>query len=486
MKRLVIVVLASILSMTVFAEGYQVNLLSTKQTGMGHVGTGMKLGAESMHFNPAGLVFLRTNMDFSLGISAIMAKAKYSYDGYSAKTDNPVGTPLYAYAGFKIYENLAAGISLTTPYGNSLKWPKNWAGAGLIQDISLKSYVIQPTLSYKITDRLSIGVGLQLAWGNVNLSRALMSAGDLQRIGAEFESFLPLLASVPSNVISDADKQAMQEMVASMKNAEVPPAYARLEGNAHMRVGFNVGIMYDVCDQVTVGLSYRSKIKMRVKEGEASLNYANRRIEDLFANMEDLLAKYGPMLNQLLGVTVPNISIPKYDEGSFRAELPLPSNTTLGVSYRPTDRWELALDLQYVGWNAYDSLNVHFNEAELGIAPIKAEKNYKNSMTYRIGASYKTTDRLVLRAGVYYDQSPIRKKLYNPETPGMNKLGLSAGLTFEPYKGLQFDVAFLYIQGFSQHGKYPYKNVVTGEDEMFEGKYKSTAFSPSIGISYRF
>lgn len=486
MKRLVIVVLASILSMTVFAEGYQVNLLSTKQTGMGHVGTGMKLGAESMHFNPAGLVFLRTNMDFSLGISAIMAKAKYSYDGYSAKTDNPVGTPLYAYAGFKIYDNLAAGISLTTPYGNSLKWPKNWAGAGLIQDISLKSYVIQPTLSYKITDRLSIGVGLQLAWGNVNLSRALMSASDLQRIGAEFESFLPLLASVPSNVISDADKQAMQEMVASMKNADVPPAYARLEGNAHMRVGFNVGIMYDVCDQVTVGLSYRSKIKMRVKEGEASLNYANRRIEDLFTNMEDLLAKYGPMLNQLLGVTVPNISIPKYDEGSFRAELPLPSNTTLGVSYRPTDRWELALDLQYVGWNAYDSLNVHFNEAELGIAPIKAEKNYKNSMTYRIGASYKTTDRLVLRAGVYYDQSPIRKKLYNPETPGMNKLGLSAGLTFEPYKGLQFDVAFLYIQGFSQHGKYPYKNVVTGEDEMFEGKYKSTAFSPSIGISYRF
>ena len=486
MKRLVIVVLASILSMTVFAEGYQVNLLSTKQTGMGHVGTGMKLGAESMHFNPAGLAFLRTNMDYSLGISAIMAKAKYSYDGYSAKTDNPVGTPLYAYAGFKIYENLAAGISLTTPYGNSLKWPKNWAGAGLIQDISLKAYVIQPTLSYKITDRLSIGVGLQLAWGNVNLSRALMSAGDLQRIGAEFENFLPLLASVPSNVISDADKQAMQEMVASMKNAEVPPAYARLEGNAHMRVGFNVGIMYDVCDKGTVGLSYRSKIKMRVKEGEASLNYATRRIEDLFANMEDLLAKYGPMLNQLLGVTVPNISIPKYDEGSFRAELPLPSNTTLGVSYRPTDRWELALDLQYVGWNAYDSLNVHFNEAELGIAPIKAEKNYKNSMTYRIGASYKTTDRLVLRAGVYYDQSPIRKKLYNPETPGMNKLGLSAGLTFEPYKGLQFDVAFLYIQGFSQYGKYPYKNVVTGEDEMFEGNYKSTAFSPSIGISYRF
>lgn len=51
----------------------------------------MKLVRRVCILTQAGLVFLRTNMDFSLGISAIMAKAKYSYDGYSAKTDNPVG-----------------------------------------------------------------------------------------------------------------------------------------------------------------------------------------------------------------------------------------------------------------------------------------------------------------------------------------------------------------------------------------------------------
>lgn len=479
MKKLVVLVMTSILSLSVLAEGYQVNLLSTKQTGMGHVGAGMKLGAESMHFNPAGLVFLKTNTDFSLGISAVMAKAKYSNAGYSAKTDNPVSTPLYAYAGFKIYDNLVAGISLTTPYGSSLKWPKHWAGADLIQDISLKSYVIQPTLSYKITDKLSIGVGLQLAWGNVNLSRGLMAAKDIQGIGKALTGYLPLLSQLP---LTEQEKQGMQDMVALMENTTVPPAYACLEGNAHMRVGFNVGIMYDICDKVTVGLSYRSRIKMRVKEGDAELTYSNWNIENMFGQMELLLVKYG----SYLPANFPDISIPKYDQGSFHAELPLPSNTTFGVSYRPADRWELALDLQYVGWSAYDSLNVYFNEAELGIAPIKAEKNYKNAMTYRLGASYKATDRLDIRAGVYFDQSPIRKNLYNPETPGMNKLGISAGLTFEPYKNLQIDVAFLYIQGFDREGKYPYKNVVTGQDESFGGKYKSTAFSPSIGLAYRF
>lgn len=478
-RKWMILTMICMIDTAVFAEGYQVNLLSTKQNGMGHVGTGMKLGAECLHFNPAGLVFLKKNMDFSLGISAVMSKAKYSNAGYTAKADNPVNTPLYAYAGFKIYDNLAAGISLTTPYGSSMKWPKHWNGADLIQDIKLKAFVLQPTLSYKITDKLSIGVGLQMAWGNVNLSRALMGAKDFQGIGTALEGYLPMLSQLP---LSDAEKQALQGMTVLMKNTSIPPAYARLEGNAHMKVGFNVGIMYDICDKVTVGLSYRSKIKMKVKEGEAELTYSNWNIENMFGQMELLLNKY----DKYLPDNFPDLSIPKYDQGSFRAELPLPSNTTLGVSYRPSSRWELALDLQYVGWNTYDSLIVHFNEAELGIAPIKAEKNYKNAMIYRIGAEFAATRRLDVRTGLYLDETPVRQDLYNPETPGMKRLGISTGLTFEPYKGFQIDIACLYIQGFGRNGSYPYKNVVTNKNELFCGKYKSSAFSPSFGIAYCF
>ena len=156
MKRSILFVLVSILVIPALAEGYQVNVLSSKQTGMGHVGTGMKLGAESIHFNPAGLVFMRQHVDLSVGVSAIAAKARYSHEDYSASTDNPLSTPMYAYVGYRIYDNLAAGIGLTTPYGNSLKWPKYWAGCNLIQEIALKSFVLQPTLSYKITDRLSV------------------------------------------------------------------------------------------------------------------------------------------------------------------------------------------------------------------------------------------------------------------------------------------------------------------------------------------
>lgn len=455
MKRFFLSLLISVVVLPVFAEGYQVNVLSAKQTGMGHVGTGMKLGAESMHFNPAGLVFLNSSVDLSVGISGVMANAKYSKDGYSAKTDNPVSTPMYAYAGFKIYDNFAAGISLTTPYGSSLKWPKSWEGANLIQDISLKSFILQPTFSYKITDKLSIGAGLMLATGNVKLSRAFLSTKEFQAVGAVINGL-------------DIPEEKKQEALALIeKYKDVVPVSATLDGKAHVRVGFNVGIMYDPCDKVTVGLSYRSKIKMKVKEGDAELDWASSSVEGLFGQFSNVFP------------------IPPLNKGTFKAELPLPSNLTLGVSYRPTERWEIGIDLQYVGWKAYDSLNVQFTENVFNGYAIKAEKNYKNTMIYRVGGRYSATERLDVRAGIYYDQSPIRENNYNPETPGMNKLGLSTGLSFEPYKNLLIDFAFLYIQGFSRDGSYTFINAFK-RPETFSGRYKTNATTFSLGLAYKF
>ena len=60
----------------VAAEGFQVNAQSTKQAGMGHVGAALKLGAESMHFNPAGLVYMNNAVELSAGVSGVFAYAK--------------------------------------------------------------------------------------------------------------------------------------------------------------------------------------------------------------------------------------------------------------------------------------------------------------------------------------------------------------------------------------------------------------------------
>ncbi|WP_289201558.1 outer membrane protein transport protein [Parabacteroides goldsteinii] len=87
MKKVIALACLSMLPMSyAAAEGYQVNAQSTKQAGMGHVGVAMKLGAESMHFNPAGLVFMDKNVDLSAGITGVFANGKFTGDdGYVQK-----------------------------------------------------------------------------------------------------------------------------------------------------------------------------------------------------------------------------------------------------------------------------------------------------------------------------------------------------------------------------------------------------------------
>ncbi|MGL4327817.1 MAG: OmpP1/FadL family transporter, partial [Tannerellaceae bacterium] len=212
MKKLVALVSASFISFSAMAEGYQVNLQSAKQAGMGHVGVAMPLGAESMHFNPAGLTSMKGSIDLSAGASGVFTNAEYQNGDIKAKADNGVSTPMYAYAGFRIYDNLAAGISVTTPYGSGLNWGKDWVGAHLVQDINLKSFSIQPTIAYRPIEGLSFGAGLMIMTGDVSISRALLPKGALGALNPDLKDVVPVSAS--------------------------------LSGKSKLGVGFNVGVMY--------------------------------------------------------------------------------------------------------------------------------------------------------------------------------------------------------------------------------------------------
>lgn len=429
----------------VAAEGYQVNVQSSKQTGMGHVGTSMKLGAESMHFNPAGLGFLTKQVDISAGVAGIFTKAEYKkLDGsYEHKSDNDPSTPFFVYAGFKIYDNLSAGISMTTPYGSAMNWGKNWAGSHLVQDISLKAYSVQPTVSYRPFDRLSIGAGLMVMFGEFSLSRALLSSGDMADLAAVKPELTPL----------------------AEKYKDITPVYAELSGDAGLRLGFNVGLLFDVTDQITVGASYRSKVKMNVSEGTAKVFYANE-----------------TELQPILGSLIPPLNI-----GYLDAELPLPSNFNIGATYKPSDRWTFSGELQFVGWGAYKTLAVKFlPDSELGKYNIEAAKNYENTRIYRAGTEYALTKRFDLRLGAYYDESPVKKEFLNPETPSMNKLGLTTGFSFRPTNAFSVDLGLCYITGFGRTGSYTDKAVLTQQPRIFEGKYDVHAFTGTVGLSYSF
>jgi len=442
MKKFLLTKFLSLVMLVSFAEGYQVNLQSVRQMGMGHTGVALRLGAESMHFNPAGLVFMKNSVQFSGGFSAIFSNNRYEGGGLSWESDNAIGTPAYFYAGFKVYDNLAFGLSFTTPYGNSLDWGKNWYGAHMVQDIALKSYYFQPTVSYKVNEKLSIGAGMMIVAGSFDLNKGLFERG-----GGVLQ---PLLNAQFGDTYDD-----------------VVPASVNLNGKADVALGFNVGLMYEVNDKLTVGVSYRSKVDVNVNGGKAKTSYASEKIKDVLSQLP------------------PERQLPPLEQGEFAAKLPMPANTTIGLSYKFSDRLKLAAEVQMVQWNAYKELKFDFSPAALDPADVVSTKNYENTMVYRIGAEYKMTDRLDLRASAYFDETPVQSSLYNPETPGMNKLGLSFGASFSPVKNFTVDFAMLYIHGFDIDGSAPDPNPIF-TDRKFSGTYSSSAIIPSLGLTYSF
>ena len=507
MKRLLTLLVAVVSATGLRAEGYQVNNLSTRQTGMGHVGTAMKLNSESIFFNPAATAFQDSKFDLSVGAAGILSYCTYTpsptmengfYSGNRPEweSDNKMSTPIYAYFNYKPSDRWAVGLGFFTPNGSSMNWGDDWPGANLVQEINLAAYTVQPTVSFKLCDRVSIGAGLMITWGNFDLSRSMLpvatgsatAAGGLQLAASKLQAQVDQLEQLPSTPEIAAQIAALNGYIGqanagagyfAANHAGEALVSARLEGSADVAVGVNAGIMWDINSEWSLGMSWRSRMNMKVGSGRAALSYVSPETQ-----------QYLTLLNALSTMAGGSEVIPGLDRGTFSAELPLTTTVTWGVSFRPALKWEFAVDLQWVGWSAYEALNVEFNEKELGIDPIYSVKNYSNTLTFRFGGQYRACDWLTARMGMYVDESPVSSDYLNPETPSMTKVSYTAGLSFRPRKYVSIDVAYCYVSSADPErtGSYPIYSYQdnTKLESIFSGNYKLHAHVLSFGVGFNF
>lgn len=493
MKKILLALAAAGMTAGAFAEGYQVNNFSARQAGMANVGTAMKLGSESIYFNPAAAAFQESKFDISLGATGILSSVTASTlptaaNGYKSDlqetSDNKMSTPLHMYINYKPSKRWSVGLGFYTPNGSSMNWGSNWSGAHLIQDINLAAYTFQPTVSFKICDRLSIGAGLMITWGNFDLSRSLLSKTTRQGlIASEIDPTINNMNLIINNpMATDEQKAQAQQLLQQLQGGK---AYlestmdqsivaAQLSGNANVAIGVNAGILWDINDQWSLAMSYRSRMNMKVDRGHATMN------------IDPQAAALIAMFEQLKGGTQ---LIPALDQGTFHTELPLPTTVTWGVSYRPNAKWQMAVDLQWIGWSAYKDLNVAFNETELGIKDIYSVKNYSNTLSARFGAEYQALNWLTARAGIYFDESPVDSNYLNPETPSMTKIAYSLGASFRLARSLSLDLAYCYVSSADPErtGSYPIYGYSSGQlEEVFTRNYKLHAHVVSFGMRISF
>lgn len=231
MKSKILALLGSaLISGTAMAGGYQVNLASQRQIGMGHTGTGLLTGTSSIFFNPGAMSHIGYS-GVTIGGSALVSKIAYSAPesaGITARTDNPLGTPFQVYGVYNINEKFSAGLGVYTPFGSTVNWGDEWSGRYGLNQLKLQAIYVQPTVSYAITDKLGIGVGLTYVAGSVNLQRSL-----------------------------------------PVQNQDGTEGRLELDGGAEPSFGFNAGIFFQPTEALSIGVNYRSRVNLQVEGGDA-------------------------------------------------------------------------------------------------------------------------------------------------------------------------------------------------------------------------
>lgn len=390
-----------------FSQGFQVNLQGQIQQGMGGAGTALMQDGASLFFNPGGASFVNGN-SINMGITPTIARGAYldANTNQISRTNSPVGKPFAAYGIFEIKDSskLKIGLAIYTPFGSTVKWEDKWTGRFALTQLELKAIFIQPTISYKITKKLGLGVGFVYATGRVNLQKDI-----------------PII------------------------DASGNYAHAELSGKAN-GYGFNAGIYFQPIEKISIGLTYRSKVEMAVNNGQATFN-------------------------------VPASVSTNFPNGSFKSKLPLPSVTTLGIGIKASSKLNFALDINYVGWKAYDTLSFDYENNTTSLIDTKSARMYKNTFAFRGGAQYKINSQFTARLGLAYGITPVQNGYVTPETPDANRVNYTAGIGYEINKHLKIDASFLFTH---------LKRTDTNIETNLSGTFKTNVIAPGISIGYKF
>ncbi len=407
MKQVYFLILFLALSFSFFSQGFQVNFQGQKQQGMGCSGTALFQDGASLFFNPGSTAFAKES-SINIATTPIFANVLYvdSTTGQGYRTENPVGTPFSAYGLFNLKKtpSIKLGLAVYTPFGSTVQWEKNWIGRFALTRLELKAIFIQPTISYRINDKIGIGAGFVLSTGNVNLQKDIPVQDSLGNYG-----------------------------------------HAELAGKA-LGFGYNVGIHYDVTEKLSIGITYRSKVQMNLNDGKATF-------------------------------TVPTSLDSNFPDGKFTGGLPLPQVTTLGFAFKANEKLTFVLDINHVGWKAYDTLAFDYTNNTTSLLDTKSPRNYKNIFAFRGGVSYDLIKNLEVRAGGGFGFTPVQNGYVTPETPDANRAYATFGLGYFFGKHFSMDASLYYT-----HLKRTDKNLETN----LNGTFTTNAIAPGIAFVYKF
>lgn len=357
------------------AAGFAIFEQGARAMGFAGAFTAQASDPSAIFHNPAGIAFLKGKQVY-LGGTLIRPTSDFTGadpfpgEGTSEKGNMGLLVPPTLYYTQQFSERIVLGVGFNTPFGLKTEWanPESYSGRFISQLADLKGYSINPTVSYKLADRLAVGGGLDVRLNSVTLERHVPSVN-------------PFTQTV------------------------VDIAAARLEGDTKVALGFNVGILAKPSQSLSIGASYRHKVNVKFT-GSASF----RQISTQNAQFDARVASALPSGAVALATSV---EFPAFASG--------------GVAYM-WGRWIVEADVNWYQWSSFDRVNLTFEgRPELNQS---IEENYEDVFQYRIGAERRLSDTWQVRGGYFYDQTPSPPASVSPLLPDADRHGVALGATW--------------------------------------------------------
>lgn len=431
------------------AAGFQ--LREQSPSAQGNAFAGITAGGSdlsSLYFNPAVLTQY-SDTQFTFGGTYVGLNAKY-VDGVSSRT--PVlqalgflyapgtGAGLNTISGsathpnaaksavlpefnimYSVDKDLKIGLSVNVPYGLTTEYDANYIGRYHALKSDLKTIDVTPSIAYRVTNELSVGIGFIMRKADAELSNGVDFGGALAlKVGGGLA--LAGLSTVP---VGAGQNSPVGILAMGSPNAAfgtpgfaIPGAWdgtAGLKGSGWGH-GVKLGLTYQPSETFRMGLAYNGAMSMTLK-GDATFAYPAA------MPATDLAALQAAGLRNTKG----------------GADLDLPATASLGFDWKASPTFSLQGEVARTTWSRFKELRVRFDS---GAPDSITDESWQDSTFYSLGCTWKTSQAWTFRAGLAYDESAVDDLHRTPRIPDNNRKWISFGCSYSLSKKATIDVGY--------------------------------------------
>ena len=444
------------------ATGAGFALQEQSGSGLGNAFAGGAASAEdasTIYTNPAGMSRLPGTQAAVAG-SLICLSAKFNDNGSQPAALQPLGgnggdagdcavVPAL-YLAVPINRQWTFGLGVNVPFGLKTEYDGDWIGRFQAVKSEVKTVNVNPAVSYRLSDRVSIAAGVNWQHLSATLTSKVNYAGAFAQ-GVQ--------AGVLAGQIPAAIAPTLIGAAAALEST------ADVSGN-DSGWGWNIGALFDVDPQTRIGFQYRSKIKYDVG---GSVNIGNPALGALPPPLAPVGAAVASGVNAVLA------------SGDVHLALEVPDSANLSLFRKIDNRWDVMADAQFTGWSSVHELRVvRSTGALLSLTP----ENFRDTWRGSVGVNYHYSPQWTFRAGLAYDQTPVRDAQRTPRLPDNDRTWIAFGAQYRFSPQIVLDAGYTYI--FVRDPSINQNEGNTAQNALIKGTYSSNVNIGALQLTYTF